>query len=58
MMRDFSARSRDAYNKKADGYDASREGEFTAEFQKLLLSVMEIGMATAYWTSPVAAARF
>lgn len=41
-MRDFNTRSRDAYNRKADGYDTSREGTFTAGFQKLLLSVMAI----------------
>jgi len=42
MMRDFNARSRDAYNKKADGYDTSREGIYTAGFKKMLLSVMEL----------------
>jgi len=35
MMRDFNTRSRDAYSKKADGYDTSREEIYTATFANL-----------------------
>ena len=39
-MADFNARSKAAYNEKADGYDNSREGHFTSKFHRLLLSEM------------------
>ena len=37
-MINFDDRSRAAYNKKADDYDNSREGQFTRNFHRLLLS--------------------
>ena len=37
-MADFNERSRAAYNEKADGFDNSREGQFTRGLQRLLLS--------------------
>jgi len=40
VMTSFNEKSKDAYNKKADGYDSSREGEFTRKFHRLLLSEM------------------
>ena len=39
-MIDFKQRSKTAYNKKADGYDSSREGKFTQNIQHLLLAEM------------------
>jgi ubiquinone/menaquinone biosynthesis C-methylase UbiE len=39
-MTNFNERSRLAYNKKADDYDNSREGQFTSNFHRLLLSEM------------------
>ena len=40
-MKNFNERSRAAYDRKADGYDESREGRFTRNFQRLLLSEMK-----------------
>ena len=39
-MADFSERSRTAYNEKADGYDNSREGQFTRRTHQLLLPML------------------
>jgi len=36
-MRNFNEKSRTAYNNKADGYDSSREGQFTRNIHRLLL---------------------
>ena len=36
----FYEKSRAAYNRKADGYDHSREGQFTRGFQRLLMAEM------------------
>lgn len=36
-MADFNAKSRAAYNAKANDYENSREGRFTREFQRLLV---------------------
>lgn len=38
----FEARSKKAYNELADGYDASFEGEYTAQFKALLLNEIRI----------------
>jgi len=40
-MPDFERKSRIAYNKKADNYTDSREGQFTRGFQRLLLYEMK-----------------
>ena len=39
-MADFSERSRTGYNEKADGYDNSREGQFTRRIHQLLLPML------------------
>jgi len=39
-MRDYREKSKAAYNIKADGYDNSREGQFTRNIQRLLISEM------------------
>lgn len=38
----FEERSKDTYNELADGYDASFEGEYTAQFKALLLNAVKI----------------
>ena len=40
-MADYSERSRSAYNEKADGYDNSREGQFTRRIHQSLLPLMD-----------------
>ncbi|MCL1809661.1 MAG: methyltransferase domain-containing protein [Clostridiales bacterium] len=39
-MVDFNEKSKAAYNKKADGYDSSPEGQFTRRLQLMLVSEM------------------
>ena len=39
-MADYGERSRAAYNEKADGYDNSREGQFTHRIHQLLLPML------------------
>ena len=40
-MTDYNERSRTAYNEKADGYNNSREGQFTHKIHQLLLSMLD-----------------
>ena len=40
-MANYSEKSRAAYNEKADGYDDSREGQFTHRIHRQLLSLMD-----------------
>ena len=37
-MADFNAKSKAAYNKKADNYDNTHDGRFTLKFKQLLVS--------------------
>ena len=37
-MADFNAKSKSAYNKKADNYDNTHDGRFTRKFKQLLVS--------------------
>ena len=37
-MADFNAKSKAAYNKKADNYDDTHDGRFTRKFKQLLVS--------------------
>ena len=41
-MASFNDKSRTAYNRMADDFDSSREGQFTQEFQNLLVSVVSL----------------
>ena len=41
-MADFNAKSKAAYNAKADDYENSREGRFTREFQRLLVECVAL----------------
>ena len=41
-MNKFNKKSKDAYNKMADGYDNSPEGKFTEKFKTLLLSAVTL----------------
>jgi len=41
-MADYSERSRISYNKKAEGYDSSREGQFTRRVHQLLLPMLNL----------------
>lgn len=41
-MNKFEKRSRDSYNKKAEGYDDTPEGRFTARFNRALLDAVEM----------------
>ena len=41
-MPDFNSKSRAAYNEKANNYDNTRDGRFTLNFKRLLLSEIEI----------------
>ena len=40
-MPDFNSKSRTAYNNKADDYDNTRDGRFTQNFKRLLVSEIE-----------------
>ena len=40
-MNNLSERSRTAYNAKADGYDNSREGQFTSNIHRLLMPMVK-----------------
>ena len=40
-MANYSEKSRTAYNKKANGYDNSREGQFTNRIHQLLLPMID-----------------
>ena len=42
IMTDFNAKSKRAYNQKADNYDNTSDGRFTKKFKELLLSSVEI----------------
>jgi ubiquinone/menaquinone biosynthesis C-methylase UbiE len=41
VMSNFSDRSKSAYNIKANGYDNSREGQFTRNIHRILLTMVE-----------------
>ena len=40
-MKDFNAKSREAYNKKAHDYDNTPEGRFTRKFKDMRMGVVE-----------------
>ena len=42
IMTDFNAKSKKAYNQKADNYDNTSDGKFTKRFKELLLSSVEL----------------
>jgi len=42
IMVDYSERSRTSYNNKADGYDDSREAQFTRRIHQMLLPVLDL----------------
>ena len=41
-MADYNERSRTSYNNKAEGYDSSREGQFTHRIHQLLLPMLNL----------------
>lgn len=41
-MNNFTEKSRENYNKKADNYDSTFDGKFTVKFKQLLIDEIKI----------------